>query len=79
LLATAYTNRLLKLQTRYLEALTRAADKQVSYGMQLRRDAVLPLTRLIDAQTQIQQEQLGKLQSTGQEMVKIEAELAKVR
>lgn len=79
MLATAYTNRLMKLQTRYLEALTKAADKQVAYGMELRRDAVLPLTRLIDAQTQIQQEQLGKLQAAGQEMVKIEGELAKVR
>jgi hypothetical protein len=47
--------------------------------MELRRDAVLPLTRLINAQTQIQQEQLGKLQAAGQEMVKIEGELAKVK
>lgn len=79
LLGNSYTNRMMKLRTRYLEALTKAADKQVAYGMELRRDAVLPLTRLIDAQTQIQQEQLGKLQAVGQEMVKIEGELAKVK
>ena len=79
MLGNSYTNRLTKLQTRYLEALTKASDKQVGYGMELRRDAVLPLTRLIDAQTQIQQEQLGKLQAAGQEMVKIEGELAKVK
>jgi GTP-binding protein EngB required for normal cell division len=79
ILATAYANRLTRLQNRYLEVLTKAAQEQVAYGMQLRRDAVLPLTRLIDAQTQIQQEQLGKLQAAGQEMVKIEAELGKVR
>jgi small GTP-binding protein len=79
MLGNSYTNRLMKLRTRYLEALTKAADKQVAYGMELRRDAVLPLTRLINAQTQIQQEQLGKLQAAGQEMVKIEGELAKVK
>lgn len=79
MLATAYANRLTKLQNRYLDVLTKAANAQVTYGMQLRRDAVLPLTRLIDAQTQIQQEQLGKLQAAGQEMVRIEAELGKVR
>jgi ribosome biogenesis GTPase A len=79
MLATAYTNRSMKLETSYLEALTKAADTQVAYGMRLRSDAVLPLTRLIDAQTQIQHEQLGKLQAAGQEMVKIEGELAKVR
>src|SRR5690606_40694816 len=50
LLGNSYTNRMMKLRTRYLEALTKAADKQVAYGMELRRAAVLPLTRLIDAQ-----------------------------
>ena len=79
ILATSYMNRLMKLQSRYLEALTKAADQQVAYGIQMRRDAVLPLTRLIEAQTQIQQEQLGKLQATGQEMLKLEAELGKLK
>jgi hypothetical protein len=75
---TAHTNRLLKLQARYIEALSKAADKQVEYGMQLRRDAVSPLTRLVEAQTQIQREQLSKLQAAQQEMVQIEADLAKL-
>jgi ribosome biogenesis GTPase A len=79
ILATSYVNRLLKLQSRYLEVLTKAADAQVSYGLRMRRDAVLPLTRLIEAQTQIQQEQMGKLQAAGQEMLKLEAELGKVK
>lgn len=79
MLATAYANRLTKLQNRYLEVLSKAADSQAAYGMQLRRDAVLPLTRLIDAQTQIQQEQLASLQAAGQEMIRIEAELSKVK
>ncbi len=58
MLENAYTERLLQLQARYLEVLNRAADKQIAYGMQLRREAIAPLTRLIDAQTEIQTEQL---------------------
>ncbi|MBZ0284112.1 MAG: dynamin family protein [Anaerolineae bacterium] len=75
LLESAYTNRMLKLQSRYIEILTRAADKQVEYGLRLRRDATLPLMRLIEAQTQIQTEQLSKLQAIEQEMVSIESAL----
>lgn len=74
-LETAYTNRMLKLQGRYIDTLTEAADKQVEYAMRLRRDAIQPLTRLIEAQTQIQSEQLKKLQSIEQEMVSIESAL----
>jgi GTP-binding protein EngB required for normal cell division len=74
-LHTSHTNRLLKLQSRYIETLSRAADKQLEYGMQLRRDAISPLTRLIEAQTTIQKEQLTELQSAEQEMVSIESAL----
>jgi small GTP-binding protein len=72
---SAYTNRMLKLQSRYIEELSKAADKQVEYGMRLRRDAIQPLTRLIEAQTEIQTEQLRELQSAEQEMVSIEKAL----
>jgi ribosome biogenesis GTPase A len=75
LLETAYTNRMLALQARYIEAISKAADKQIAYGMQLRRDVVAPLTRLIDAQTQTQTEQINQLQAAQQEMVAIEADL----
>lgn len=75
LLETAYTNRTLKLQSRYIEALTKAADQQVEYGMRLRREAIQPLARLIEAQTQIQTTQFGKLQGIQQEMVSIESAL----
>jgi small GTP-binding protein len=73
-----YTNHLLKLQARYLETLSKAADKQIDYGMRLRRDAVAPLSRLVEAQTQIQTEQLNRLQLAEQEMANIEAELNKL-
>jgi small GTP-binding protein len=76
LLESAYTNRTLKLQARFIETLTRAADKQIEYGMRQRRDAILPLTRLIEAQTQIQTEQLTKLQAAQQEMTSIESALS---
>lgn len=76
ILESAYTNRMLKLQNKYIDTLTRSADKQIDYGLRLRRDAVLPLTRLIDAQTQIQTEQLSKLQSAMQEINSIETALA---
>jgi hypothetical protein len=44
--------------------------------MKLRRDAVSPLTRLIEAQTQIHSEQLKTLQTAQQELVKIESDLS---
>jgi hypothetical protein len=78
ILQTGFTNRILKLRGRYIDALSRAADKQIDYGMRLRQDAVQPLTRLIMAQTQIQTDQLAKLQSAEHEMVSIEAALAKM-
>lgn len=78
LLQADYTNRMLKLQNRYIETLTSAADKQIDYGMRLRRDAIQPLTRLIEAQTQIHTEQLAKLQAADKEIMDIEAALTKM-
>lgn len=77
-MATGHTNRMLKLQSQYIEALTRAADRQIDYGMRLRREVVAPLTRLVEAQTQIQTNQLNELQEISQEMVNIEGELTKM-
>ncbi|MCS7070591.1 MAG: hypothetical protein NZM00_03740, partial [Anaerolinea sp.] len=63
---------------RYADALARAADRQVAYGMQLRRDAVSPLTRLIEAQTSMQSEQLAALHQAQQDITRIEAELTRL-
>lgn len=71
-----YTRRMLALQARYIETIDKAADQQIEYGMKLRRDAVSPLARLIEAQTQIHSEQLKTLQAAQQELVKIESDLA---
>lgn len=70
-----YVNRLLKLQARYTDVLTKAADKQIEYGMQLRRETINPLTRLVEAQANIQDEQLAKLNASGQDIAKIEEAL----
>jgi GTP-binding protein EngB required for normal cell division len=73
-----YTNRLLKVQSEYVNIVSKAADQQLDYSMRLRRDAVTPLTRLVEAQTQIQTEQLTRLQQVDQEMARIEADLNKL-
>jgi ribosome biogenesis GTPase A len=76
MLENSYTTRMLGLQARYTELLSKAADRQVEYSMNLRRQVVQPLTRLVEAQTQIQTEQLTRLQETQQEMTRIEKDLA---
>lgn len=76
MLEASYTSRLLKLQARYIEVLTKAADKQVAYSMNVRRDVVLPLTRLVEAQSQIQRDQMTRLTNAQLEMTRIEADLA---
>lgn len=73
-----YTNRLLKIQSEYVQTLGKAADQQLDYSMRLRRDVVAPLTRLVEAQTQIQTEQLTRLQQVDQEMARIETDLNKL-
>ncbi|MGQ9888048.1 MAG: dynamin family protein [Aggregatilineales bacterium] len=74
-LEAAYTRRMLALQAQYIKAVSKAAERQIAYGMQLRREAIAPLTRLIEAQTQIQTEQLTRLQAAEREMVNIEMAL----
>jgi GTP-binding protein EngB required for normal cell division len=78
ILKNGHTSRMLKLQNRYIETLSRATDKQVEYGMGLRREVVAPLTRLVETQTEIQREQLNRLQKANQEMISIESELSKL-
>jgi GTP-binding protein EngB required for normal cell division len=75
---SGHTNRLLKIQARYIESLTRAADQQVDYGMRLREDVVAPLTRLVESQTQIHNEQLNRLEAARQTIASIEADLSKL-
>ncbi len=75
MIAVQHANRLSQLQKNYIETMTKAADKQIEYGVKLRRDAIAPLTRLVDAQSSIQDEQLNSLQSSAQMIAKLEADL----
>jgi len=72
---TQYANRLHGLRDEYLSKLNLAAEKQIDYGMQLRRETIAPLTRLIESQAHIQDEQLDRLQTAEQQIVDIEGEL----
>ncbi|NDJ59591.1 MAG: hypothetical protein GYB67_00620 [Chloroflexi bacterium] len=77
-IANAYQKRIDGLKNRYTEAVTQAANAQIRNGMQVRREAVAPLTRLIEAQTTLQTEQLNQLRAIEGDIVKVEAELAKL-
>jgi GTP-binding protein EngB required for normal cell division len=77
-IGSEYERRVIAHGQRYTDALARAADRQVAYGMQLRRDAVAPLTRLIEAQTTMQSEQLTALHQAQQDITRIEAELTRL-
>ncbi len=72
---TAYNNRLMRIKTRYNDALTKAADKQIEYALQLRRNAISPLTRLIETQASMQAEQFTRMRRAEQEIAKIEDDL----
>lgn len=72
---TSYTNHLNELSQQYTSTISTQAEKQVDYGVQLRKDAIAPLSRLIEAQTAIHNQQLEKLHSTEQTIVSIESDL----
>jgi small GTP-binding protein len=77
-MANAHKNRMNALQQRYIETLSKAATRQVDYGMRQRRGVVEPLTRLVETQTQIQTEQMNKLQAINQELISLESDLSKL-
>ena len=75
MLHTQFANRLNVLSRQYQDTIAAAADKQIDYGIQLRKDAIAPLTRLIEAQTFIYNEQLEKLRASEQVITSIESDL----
>lgn len=70
-----FANRLNTLSQQYQNTISTAADKQIEYGIQLRKDTIAPLTRLIEAQTSIHNDQLEKLRASEQVIVSIESDL----
>ncbi|MCU0511130.1 MAG: dynamin family protein [Anaerolineae bacterium] len=75
IMANGYAARLAKVKADYIDLLTRAADRQIEYSMKLRRDAIAPLTRLVEAQVAIQDEQLNKLKTSETAITRIETDL----
>ncbi len=60
------------MQARACQLLAEAARAQMNYGLQLRRDAILPLSRLWQSQAAQQAEQRASLNTIQQELAEIE-------
>jgi ribosomal 50S subunit-associated protein YjgA (DUF615 family) len=58
--------------------LGKAADQQIEYAMRLRRDAVAPLTRLVEAQNEMQNQQLQRLHTIEAELNRLEQDVNKL-
>jgi small GTP-binding protein len=70
-----YESRLNTLSEQYQKTIKTAAGKQIDYGIQLRKDAIAPLTRLIHAQTTIHDDHLESLRQSEQVITSIESDL----
>jgi GTP-binding protein EngB required for normal cell division len=77
-LASRFQSNILGLQARYTETLGKAADQQIEYAMRLRRDAVAPLTRLVEAQNEMQNQQLQRLHTIEAELNRLEQDVNKL-
>lgn len=74
-IAAAQDERLLALRDQYCASLREASQQQLARSMQLRRDAVAPLLRLVTAQAQLHRAQRNRLQDAARELDAIEADL----
>lgn len=74
-LRAQHATQLYSLQERYKQTLSQAANVQIEYGQRLRREALAPLLRLIEAQVQRQDEQFSRLKNVEQSISKLEADL----
>ncbi len=79
IIANQFSSRMKQTGNAFSDVLKKAANKQVSYGMQLRRDAVAPLTRLVEAQTSVLSKQLQDLTDIGTKIVEIEGALTRMK
>lgn len=77
-IADDFARRMTAHGERYGAALKRAADKQITYGMQMRRDAVAPLVRLVTTQTETQKTSMTRLQAAQQQIATIERDLTRL-
>lgn len=79
IIANKFSGRMKQTSNAYTDVLKKAANKQVSYGMQLRRDSVAPLTRLVESQTSALSRQLTELTEIGTKIVEIEGALTRMK
>lgn len=77
-MAQSFRRRLDREAEAYLEVFNKAARAQIDYGVELRRSAIHPLTRLIEAQTTTMKSQLEALQSIGQQILAAETALTRL-
>jgi len=75
-LRKAYERRLYKARDEYMSILQRAAGEVVSHGIQLRRDATTPFTRMIESQAELLESLRTDLQDHQQALVRIQGGLA---
>ncbi len=75
-LSRAYERRLAHLRDKHLEILRRASEDAVKHGVQLRRDAVAPFTRMVEAQTEMIGKLRGDLLDQQQALLRIQSGLA---
>ena len=76
LLRRQYERRIRHLRDEYVEKLRRAADEAVAHGVQLRRDAVAPFTRLITSQTEQLEALRTDLLAQQQAFIRLQSALA---
>jgi len=76
LLQYQYRRQMQTLQRQYMNTLHRAAEKQITYGTQLRQDVVEPFTRLITTQSEQLDELKLKLETHQQQIIGIQHKLS---
>lgn len=76
LLSRAYQDRLGKSQDEYLDTLRRATNELIAHGVQLRRDATAPFTRLIESQGELLEGLRKDLEAQQQALIRIQGGLA---
>jgi putative ribosome biogenesis GTPase RsgA len=75
-LSKAYEQRLRTARDEYLHKLRRASGELVAHGIQLRRDATAPFTRLVESQSELLDELRTDLANHQQAMIRIQGGLA---
>jgi len=70
-----YAKRLTEIQTVYTASLLKATDTHINYALELRREVVSPIVRLIEAQSSLQNKQMTQLKNAEQTLTKLEDDL----